>query len=99
MTVTCPTINVTAPPTGPYITATSITPSVTTCQAPCTLTVSVTWTNQGDTAGTFAPNLSIDDTPGTAFASESLNPGATITHTFNISNIGQGSHTICPIPN
>jgi hypothetical protein len=98
MTVTCPTITVTAPPAA-NITATSITPSVTTCQEPCSLTVSVTWTNQGGTADTFIPNILVDSVAGTPFPSESLNPGASTTHSFSVSGLSHGSHTICPSPN
>lgn len=97
MTVTCPVIDVIA--IGPNITATSIVPSKTSCQALCSLTVNVIWTNQGDTAGTYIPGLSINGGTPTTLPSESLDPGQSIEHIFNVSGLPQGSHIVCPVPN
>ena len=100
MTVTCPTINVTAPPAGlPNITATTITPSVTSCQELCSLTVDVTWTNNGTVSGLFTPGIQVGIEPPSMLAEETLDVGMSITHTFNITGLVQGSYTICPIPN
>lgn len=100
MTVTCPTITVEAPTVGlPDITATSITPSVTNCQELCSLTIDVTWTNQGNASGIFAPGIQVGNETPLMLAEETLDIGMTTTHTFSITGLVQGSYTICPIPN
>lgn len=101
MPVTCPTIDVApAPaPTEAHITATSITPSVTTCQAVCSLTVSVTWTNQGDATGSFIPGLGVDSGVPVTLSSVTLVPNETYMYIFSITGLTEGSHTICPVPN
>lgn len=99
MTIICPTINVTPAPTGVNITATSIIPSVSTCQAACSLTVSITWTNTGDTSGTFTPGVQVDSETPMTLASETLVAGASVTHAFSITGLPEGLHQICPVPN
>ena len=100
MTVTCPTINVTAPPAGlPNITATTITPSVTSCQELCSLTVDVTWTNNGTASGIFIPGIQVGTEPPSMLVEETLGAGMSVTKTFNITGLTTGTYTICPIPN
>jgi hypothetical protein len=67
----------------------------------CAANVSVTWTNTGGTSGTFIPNITIDTVAiyPAPFPSESLDAGANILHTFIISGLAVGPHTICPFPN
>jgi hypothetical protein len=67
----------------------------------CTISTSVTWTNTGETSGTFTPNITIDtDTVyPSPFPSESLDAGASILHTFIILGLVAGQHEICPHPN
>lgn len=99
MTVTCPSITVTPAPTGANITATSITPSVTACQAVCSLTVNITWTNTGTVSGTFIPGIQVGTSPVMTLPSEALAAGANITKTFSITGLPVGNFVICPVPN
>ena len=99
MTVICPTITVTSAPTGVNITATSITPSVISCQALCSLTVNITWTNTGDTSGSFIPGIQVGTEPVMTLPSVTLAAGASVTKTFSITGLTAGSHIICPVPN
>jgi hypothetical protein len=67
----------------------------------CTASISVTWTNTGETSGTFVPNITIDTiaTDPSPFSSEPLDAGESVLHTFMVSGLISGQHTICPIPN
>lgn len=80
------------------IVATVITPSVTTCIAPCDITVDITWTNNGQTAGTFTPTMTVNGTP-TALTPETLDPGQSITRTFPLTGLTAGTYSICADPN
>lgn len=99
MTITCPTITVTPAPIGVNITATSIIPSLTTCQELCSLTVNITWTNTGDTSGSFIPGIQVGTEPVMTLPSVTLTAGASTTKTFSITGLTTGSHIICPVPN
>ncbi len=86
------------------ITATlmTITPNETPCRHNiCTVTVNVTWTNNGGTSDSFVPNLTIDTVPisPAPYTPESLVPTASVTKSFVISNLAVGTHSICPYPN
>jgi hypothetical protein len=79
------------------IVATTITSSETICIEPCDITVHVTWTNTGETSGSFIPSIKIDDVPISPeqYPLEELAPGNTTTHTFTITGLVKGDHTIC----
>lgn len=83
------------------ITATAMTVTPISCLAPCNVTVSVTWRNNGETAGSFTPNITVDGVASSPapYPSENLNGGASITHSFSVTNLSGGSHEICPLPN
>jgi hypothetical protein len=89
----------------PNITATSMTatPSETPCRIGiCTVTVNVIWTNNGGSAGTFYPNITIDGTPITPAPfplSDPLLVGGTVSHTFIVHDLAAGTRAICPYPN
>lgn len=89
--------------TPALITATNmiITTSQTPClQGICTVTVTVTWENQGTATGSFVPSLTIDGTPIVSpYPSEDLGAGASVTHSFDITNLATGDRAICPSPN
>jgi Concanavalin A-like lectin/glucanases superfamily/Domain of unknown function (DUF2341)/PEGA domain len=86
----------------------TITPSENPCRTViCTVLVSVTWVNSGQTAG--SSNLSITVSGGTptitqpvyssvSFAANGTN-GDTIMETFTVSGLSAGTHSICPNPN
>lgn len=86
------------------ITATNITatPSESPCiEGTCTVSVSVTWTNSGETSGTFTPNISIDTVPVSPepYPSQALGAGLFVTKTFTVSGLTAATHSICPYPN
>lgn len=88
------------------ITATSITatPTESPCiEGSCTVNVSVTWTNTGETSGNFTPNITIDTIPidPPPFSEQALAGGANVTKEFAVSGLtADGSpHIICPSPN
>jgi len=90
------TIAITAMPAN--ITATAITPSVTTCTEPCNMTVDITWKNNGGTSGTFIPTITINGAP-TILPEESLGPNLSITKTFSLTGLMAGTYSICSNPN
>ncbi len=102
MTVSCGTLRVWKPAN---IIATNMIFDTNDCDEPCTVTVTVTWTNTGGRTGSFAPNISIDGTPyGSPYPLENLAGGASVTHAFSITGLTAISapftdHAICPIPN
>jgi hypothetical protein len=86
------------------IIATSMTvspPSESPCRTGiCTVGVSVTWTNNGNVPETFVPSLTFSGgTITPTYSSEPLAASASVVHTFTISNMTAGSHSICPNPN
>lgn len=90
--------------TPPIITATNmiITPSETPCRhGICTVTVSVTWTNNGGSSGSFVPNITVDNVAiyPAPFPSEVLGAGSSISRSFTIYNLTTGTRNICPYPN
>lgn len=90
------TIDITATPAN--IVATAITPSVTTCTAPCNMTVDITWKNNGGMSGTFTPTITVNGTP-TAIPQASLGPNLSITKTFSLTGLMTGTYSICSEPN
>ncbi len=96
MTIACQTVTVITPAD---ITATAMTLDKTSCIAPCSVVATITWTNNGGTAGTFAPGVTVDGGAPIALPSESLAAGLSITHALSITGLSAGSHSICPSPN
>lgn len=98
-----PTITIGAEQTPSNITAISmtITPNETPCRVGiCTVTVDVTWTNNGGSSDDFIPNITIDGAPYLSpYPLQSLGAGVSITKTFVISGLAVGIRNICPIPN
>ena len=98
----CVTVDMLAPANITAMTITA-TPNVPCLEGICTVNVSVTWQNNGDVAGGFTPNISIDGTPVSPaiYTSESVGAGLTTTHTFVVSGLTKAGspHAICPIPN
>lgn len=103
MTITCQTITVIS---GPNITATNITvtPATSPCLQPCTVGVSITWTNLGNQDGTFNPNLSVNGTPLATSpwtTDHSLTAGASTTLSTDLTGLTvlNSPYIICPVPN
>jgi hypothetical protein len=63
----------------------------------CVATVNVTWHNSGGNA-MFTPSIIIDSTTH-YLAEESLAASGIISHEFIVSDLGVGTHPICPDPN
>jgi PKD repeat protein len=80
------------------IVTTAITPSATTCTAPCNMTVGITWANNGGTSGTFVPTMTVNGT-STTLPEESLDPSLSVTKTFTLTGLVVGTHVICSKPN
>ena len=80
----------------------TVTPSESPCRTGiCTVLVSVTWTNNGDWAGSFIPSITVSSgtvTPPT-YSSVELAVGAQVTRTFTVSGMTAGTCSICPNPN
>lgn len=62
----------------------------------CTLSVNVTWINTGKTRNSFLPNITIDNIPISPppLMPESLEAGMSSMHTFIVSGLTEGMHTI-----
>lgn len=82
------------------ITATNMTLSPGPYIQPGTIIVTVTWINNGNTAGTFEPAIKINDIRIGSGTNISLDIGE-LPHTeiFTISNLMKSTYTICPDPN
>ena len=91
----CVTVNVMAPA---HIISTNMEISSMSYVEPCTIQVAVDWQNIGDITGTFTPSIKVDGNP-VQHSSESLNGGQTVPHSFTVSNLMAGSHTIEADPN
>lgn len=98
MTVACTIVTIEAKTIPTNITATAITPSVTTCTEPCNLTVNITWANTGGVTGTFTPAIIVDGTSIPLATPETLDPAQSVTKTFTVDNLMKGSHNICADP-
>ncbi len=89
-------------PTDITATLMTITPNETPCRHNiCTVTVSVTWTNNGAIPESFVPNIAIDTVPifPAPYPSEELAPSASVIKSFVISGLAVGTRNICPSPN
>lgn len=83
---------------GEKITATDIILSTTDCDEPCNATTTVTWKNVGSGPGKFRPGIRIN---GERIRLEeiTLNKNQTVTKTFNLNGLMEGTYIICPDPN
>ena len=91
----CVTVDVLAPA---HIISTNMEISSTSYVEPCTIQVAVDWQNIGDITGTLVPSIKIDNNP-VQHPSEPLDGGQIATHSFTVSNLMAGSHTIEADPN
>jgi hypothetical protein len=80
-----------------HIYATDISVSPMTCTEPCTLTVNVTYINDGTLSGTFDPKITYNGN-FVSLPSITLNSNDTSIQVFTIDNLGTGNYTICAIP-
>ena len=89
-----------APPA--HTISTGLTTNVSICAAPCTtppISVTVSWINDGALPDlTFTPGVTVDGGLPTTMAPYSLAAGVPVSHTFTISELAIGSHSICASP-
>src|SRR3990167_9765187 len=83
---------------GEHITATNMTINPTDCDEPCSATVTVTWKNSGQGSGKFKPAIKVNGIKN-ELEEITLKRNQTITKTFNLINLMEGTYTICPYPN
>lgn len=95
MTVAHQEVLVVAPP-GIVLQNITVNPSDPCIAGTCTLTVNVTWMNNGNVRCSFIPNITIDNFPiePASFPLTSLDAGMISTHTFIVSGLCEGTHTI-----
>lgn len=82
-----------------HITATNMTINPTNCDEPCNSIVTVTWENIGKKPGKFRPAIKVNETKIELGTEITLNKNRTTTQTFNLTNLMEGTYTICPYPN
>ncbi len=81
-----------------HIIATNIIINPTDCDEPCNSVVTVTWKNTGKKQK-FMPAIKVNGTKIELGTEITLNKNQTTTKTFNLTNIMEGTYTICPYPN
>lgn len=81
------------------IVATNITVTPPTCEAPCSVSISITWENVGTATGSFYPGYDIDGAPVTESSAVTLGPGNTLSRVYTETLPDAGSYVICPVPN
>lgn len=96
MTVECKIVTVRRPA---KIEATNMDVTPLDCDMPCILIITITWTNTGGRPGSFDPAIKIDGTVIPIGSSTPLNPGENIIITYELSDLSEGTHEICPDPN
>ena len=80
------------------ITATSIIINPTDCDEPCNATVTIIWKNMGKRQK-FRPAIEVNGTKIELDIEITLNKNQTTTKAFSLTNIMEGTYTICPYPN
>ena len=82
----------------PIFSVTSFTVTPLSCEEPCDVDISITWTNTGNATGTKTLYYSVNGTKH-LLGTETLGPGASVTYTATETGLSAGSYTICPDPN
>lgn len=82
-----------------HIAATNMTINPVDCNEPCNSVVIVTWENIGKKPGTFVPAITVNGTKIELGTEIRLTKNQTTTQTFNLTNLMEGTYTICPYPN
>lgn len=82
-----------------HITATNMTIDPIDCDEPCSSTVSVTWTNTGKKEEDFRPAIKVNGTKIELEIEITLNKNQSTTQIFNLTDLMEGTYTICPYPN
>lgn len=69
------------------------------CDEPCNVTIIVTWANRGNKREKFKPAIKVNDTKIELGIEIALNKNQITTQTFNLTNLMEGTYTVCPYPN
>ena len=92
------TVNIKAA-NGGHIIATNMIINPINCDEPCNATVTVTWKNTGEGSTKFKPAITINGTKRELNIEITLTKNNTTTQIFNLTNLMEGTYTICPYPN
>lgn len=82
-----------------HITATNMTINPTDCDEPCNPVVTITWKNISEKRENFRPAIKVNGTKIELGMEITLNKNQTTTKTFSLTNLIEGTYTICPYPN
>ncbi len=82
-----------------HITATNMIIKPLDCDEPCNSVVIVTWENTGQKPETFRPAIKVNGTKIELGTEITLIKNHTTTQSFNLTNLMEGTYTICPYPN
>jgi hypothetical protein len=81
------------------ITATDMIINPLDCDEPCNSVVTVTWKNIGKKSATFRPAIKVNGIKIELVTEITLTKNHTTIQTFNLTNLMEGTYTICPYPN
>ena len=84
---------------GEKITATNMVLSTIDCNEPCNAIVTVTWKNIGNGKGKFNPAIKVNGNNIQLSTEITLDKNQTTTQIFHLTNLMEGTYTICPNPN
>jgi hypothetical protein len=81
------------------IVATEIVVTPSTCEAPCSISIGITWQNVGTETGSFYPGYDMNGVPVSESSEIILSQGATLQRVYTDTLPDAGSYVICPLPN
>jgi hypothetical protein len=94
----CPIVTVSEPGVADIV-ATEIVVTPSTCEAPCGISIGITWRNVGGAAGSFYPGYDLNGVPVSESSEVILSQGATLQRVYTDTLPDAGSYVICPLPN
>ena len=82
----------------PIFAVTNFTVTPSSCNEPCDVVITITWTNTGRGTGTKTLYYTINGTKH-LLGTETLGPNASVTYTATETGLSFGNYVICPDPN
>ena len=82
----------------PVFSVTNFTVTPLSCEEPCDVNISITWTNTGNDTGTKTLYYTVNGVKH-LLGTETLAPNASVTYAATKTGLSAGSYTICPDPN